>query len=155
MAFLCILMHLLKTNIPLAYQECCPWCMCKVCSSLGQKWGNERAITGINIILTCSFLPKYDKLVFLFRLLFRTAWVVSQALMVRNKLGFDQQDDAYLNKACYKWETVHSFFKVHSYLSAPVGVKCIWANLKVPSSSYLATVFFQYFDPFKSGPISR
>ena len=27
--------------------------MCKVCSSLGQKWGNERAITGINIILTC------------------------------------------------------------------------------------------------------
>ena len=29
--------------------------MCKVCSSLGQKWGNGRAITGINIILTCSF----------------------------------------------------------------------------------------------------
>ena len=29
--------------------------MCKVCSSLGQKWGNERAITGINIILTCPF----------------------------------------------------------------------------------------------------
>ena len=33
-------------------QECCPWCMCKVCSSLGQKWGNERAITGSKIILT-------------------------------------------------------------------------------------------------------
>ena len=32
--------------------------MCKVCSSLGQKWGNERAITGINIILTGPFLPK-------------------------------------------------------------------------------------------------
>ena len=28
--------------------------MCKVCSSLGQKWGNERAIMGIKIILTCS-----------------------------------------------------------------------------------------------------
>ena len=55
MAFLGILMHLLKTNIPPACQECCPWCMCKVCSSLGQKWGNERAITGIKIILTCSF----------------------------------------------------------------------------------------------------
>ena len=27
--------------------------MCKVRSSLGQKWGNERAITGSNIILTC------------------------------------------------------------------------------------------------------
>ena len=27
--------------------------MCKVCSSLGQKWGNERAITGRKIILTC------------------------------------------------------------------------------------------------------
>ena len=26
--------------------------MCKVCSSLGQKWGNERAITGSKIILT-------------------------------------------------------------------------------------------------------
>ena len=31
--------------------------MYKVCSSLGQKWGNERAITGINIILTCP-LPQ-------------------------------------------------------------------------------------------------
>ena len=51
MAFLGILMHLLKTNIPPACQECC---MCEVCSSLGQKWGNERAITGIKIILTCS-----------------------------------------------------------------------------------------------------
>ena len=27
--------------------------MYKVCSSLGQKWGNERAITGNKIILTC------------------------------------------------------------------------------------------------------
>ena len=27
--------------------------MCRVCSSLGQKWGNERAITGSKIILTC------------------------------------------------------------------------------------------------------
>ena len=36
--------------------------MCKVCSSLEQKWANERAITGSNIILTCplvrpSFVP--------------------------------------------------------------------------------------------------
>ena len=30
--------------------------MCKVCSSLGEKWGNERAITGSKIILTCPFL---------------------------------------------------------------------------------------------------
>ena len=30
--------------------------MCKVCSSLGQKWGNERAVTGSNIILTCPLL---------------------------------------------------------------------------------------------------
>ena len=30
--------------------------MCKVCSSLGQKWGNERAITGIDIILTCPLI---------------------------------------------------------------------------------------------------
>ena len=30
--------------------------MCKVCSSLGQKWGNERAITGSKIILTCPLL---------------------------------------------------------------------------------------------------
>ena len=29
--------------------------MCKVCSSLGQKWGNERAITGSKIILTSPF----------------------------------------------------------------------------------------------------
>ena len=53
MAFLGILMHLLKTNISQVCQECCPLCMCKVCSSLGQKWGNERAITGSKIILTC------------------------------------------------------------------------------------------------------
>ena len=60
MAFLDILMHLLKTNISQVCQECCPWCMCKVCSSLGQKWGNERAITGSKIILTCPFdkMPK-------------------------------------------------------------------------------------------------
>ena len=32
--------------------------MCKVCSSLGQKWGNERAITGSNIILTSPTLHK-------------------------------------------------------------------------------------------------
>ena len=30
--------------------------MCKVCSSLGQKWGNERAITGSKLILTCPLL---------------------------------------------------------------------------------------------------
>ena len=55
MAFLGILMHLLKTNVSQICQECCPWCMCKVCSSLGQKWGNERAITGSKIILTSPF----------------------------------------------------------------------------------------------------
>ena len=53
MAFLGSLMHLLKTNISQVCQECCPRCMCKVCSSLGQKWGNEKAITGSKIILTC------------------------------------------------------------------------------------------------------
>ena len=40
---------------------CCPWCMCKVCSSLGQKWGNERAITGIKIILTCSLKQTFTR----------------------------------------------------------------------------------------------
>ena len=58
MAFLGILMHLLKTNISHVCRECCPWCMCKVCSSLGQKWGNERAITGSKIILTCPLFKK-------------------------------------------------------------------------------------------------
>ena len=51
MAFLGILMHLWKTNVSQVCQGCCPWCMCKVCSSLGQKWGNERDITGSKIIL--------------------------------------------------------------------------------------------------------
>ena len=37
MAFLGISMHLYKTNILPACQECCSWCLCKVCSSLGQK----------------------------------------------------------------------------------------------------------------------
>ena len=36
--------------------------MCKVCSSLGQKWGNERAITGSNIILTCPLFFKCLKI---------------------------------------------------------------------------------------------
>ena len=35
--------------------------MCKVCSSLGQKWGNERAITGSKIILTSPFLKDIQK----------------------------------------------------------------------------------------------
>ena len=34
--------------------------MCKVCSSLGQKWGNERAITGSKIILTSPFIGKAE-----------------------------------------------------------------------------------------------
>ena len=40
--------------------------MCKVCSSLVQKWGNERAITGSKIILTSplEFLrPHQEKVV--------------------------------------------------------------------------------------------
>ena len=54
-AFLGISMHCFQQKILPACEECCSWCMCKVCSSLGQKWGNERAITGSNIILTCPF----------------------------------------------------------------------------------------------------
>ena len=49
--------------------------MCEACSSLGQKWGNERAITGSKIILTCPNLspcsgvgkPKKDTLLWSYR----------------------------------------------------------------------------------------
>ena len=37
-------------------QECCSCCLCKACSSLGQKKGNERAITRRRIILTYPFI---------------------------------------------------------------------------------------------------
>ena len=60
----------------------------------------------------------FDKLFFSFQIV----WVVSQVLMVKKNMGIDQEDDACLDKACYKWETVHSFVRVHCYLSAPVRV---------------------------------
>ena len=41
--------------------------MCKVCSSLGQKWGSERAITGSNIILTCPFQLIFFPLLIFFK----------------------------------------------------------------------------------------
>ena len=59
MAFLGISMHLFQKKILPACQECYSCCLCKVCSSLGQKKGNERAITGRKIILTCPFLVSF------------------------------------------------------------------------------------------------
>ena len=41
--------------------------MCKVCSSLGQKWGNERAITGSKIILTCPLLAIENREIYICR----------------------------------------------------------------------------------------
>ena len=37
--FLVIWCTFSKKYILPASQECCSWCLCKVCSSLGQKWG--------------------------------------------------------------------------------------------------------------------
>ena len=53
MAFQVFRCAFFKTKILPACQECCSCCLCKVCSSLGQKSGNERAITGRKIVLTC------------------------------------------------------------------------------------------------------
>ena len=47
-----------------ACQECWSWCLCKACSSLGWKRGNERAITGWKIILTYSLLVLIKKRVY-------------------------------------------------------------------------------------------
>ena len=47
----------------------------------------------------------FDKLFFSFQVVL----VVLQVLMVKKNLGIGQQDDASLDKACYKWETVYSF----------------------------------------------
>ena len=58
--FLSISMHLFQKKILPAWQEFCSCCLCKACCSLGQKRGNERAITGRKIILT-SPLEKISK----------------------------------------------------------------------------------------------
>ena len=39
--------------------------MCKVCSSFGEKWENERAITGSNVILTCPLEYRLTNWMFL------------------------------------------------------------------------------------------
>ena len=56
MAFLGISMSLFQKQILPTCQEWCSCCLCKVCSSLEQKKGYERAIAGSKIILMCPLL---------------------------------------------------------------------------------------------------
>ena len=56
MAFLGNSMHFFQKNILLGCQECCFYCLCKVCSSLGQKREMRELLRGEKLSRLAAFI---------------------------------------------------------------------------------------------------
>ena len=122
--------------------------MCKVCSSLGQKWGNERAITGSKIILTSPlsghFFQDNHAQFYLKIKLELSLWTV---YLVRTRMQSLDNISIIIFQMIYYREVVYStktLVKINQHCEESIFrlLKIYGLNIR---KNLMCTIFFSYF----------